>query len=110
METPRALWAICRNGISDVLAKNSLEMQPFLENRICAAVDLLVLTYQIPALMKDLLLKSVELHSKVVFRPVSPIAIFPYSKMEATFRSVQGGDSIGKTVLRPELEDQVKVC
>ena len=97
-------------GQSDILANNSLKMQPFLDNRTYAAVNLLALSFEKPALMKDLLLKSMELHSKGVFRPVSPISIFPYSKMEAAFRSMQGGDSIGKIVLRPEPGDQVKVC
>ena len=97
-------------GKSDILANNSLEMQPFIHNRTYAAVDLLALSYEKPALMKDLLLKSIDLHSNGVFRPVSPIAIIPYSKMETAFRTMQSGDSIGKIVLRPQLEDRVKVC
>lgn len=97
-------------GRSDILANNSLEMQPFIHNRTYAAVDLLALSYEKPALMKDLLRKSIDLHSKGVFRPVSPIAVFPYSKMETAFRTMQSGDSMGKIVLRPQLEDYVKVC
>ena len=96
-------------GKSDILANNRLEMQPFIHNRTYAAVDLLALSYEKPTLMKDLLLKSIDLHSKGVFRPVSPISIFPYSKMETAFRTMQGGDSIGKIVLRPQLEDHVMV-
>lgn len=96
-------------GKSDLLANNSLEMQPFTHNRTYAAVDLLALSYEKPALMKDLLRKSIDLHSKDVFRPVSPITVFPYSKMETAFRSMQSGDSMGKIVLRPQLDDHVKV-
>ena len=97
-------------GKSDILANNTLEMQPFLQNRIYAGVDLLSLSYEKPALMKDLLLKSIDLHSKGVFRPVFPITILPYSKIETAFRTMQSGDSIGKIVLRPQLEDYVQVC
>ncbi|KAL8832103.1 MAG: hypothetical protein Q9191_000460 [Dirinaria sp. TL-2023a] len=96
-------------GKSDILANNTLEMQPFLQNRTYAAVDLLSLSYEKPALMKDLLLKLIDLHSKGVFRPVFSITIFPYSKIETAFRTMQSGDNIGKIVLRPQLEDYVKI-
>ena len=89
-------------GRSDIVANNNLEMQPFIHNRTYAAVDLLALSYnEKPALMKDLLRKSIDLHFKGVFRPVSPIVVFPYSKMETAFRTIQSGDSMGKIVLRP---------
>lgn len=94
---------------SNLVTNNSLEMQPFIHNRTYAVVDLLALSYEKPALMKDLLRKSIDLHSKGVFRPVSPIAVFPYSKMETTFRTMQSGNSMGKIVLRPQLDDHVKV-
>ena len=76
---------------------------------IHATINLLALSYKKPALMKDLLLKSIDLHSKGVFRPVSPITTFPFSKMETAFRTMQSGDSIEKIVLRPQPEDYVKV-
>lgn len=97
-------------GKSDILANKKLEMQPFIHNRTYAAVDLLALSYEKPTLMKDLLLKSIDLHSKGVLRPVTPIAVFPYSKIETAFRTMQGGDHIGKIVLRPERDDRVMVC
>ena len=97
-------------GKTDILANNRLEMQPFIHNRTYAAVDLLALSYEKPSLMKDLLLKSIDLHSKGVFRPVAPIATFPFSKMETAFRTMQGGESIGKIILLPQLGDRVKVC
>lgn len=84
-------------------------MQPFIHNRMYAAVNLLALSYEKPALMKNLLRRSIDLHSKGVFRPVSPIAVFPYSNMEIAFRTMQSGDSMGKIMLRPQLDDHVKV-
>lgn len=97
-------------GKADLLANNRLEMEPFIHNRTYAAVDLLALSYEKPYLMKNLLLKSIALYSKGVFMPVFPIVTFPYSKMETAFRTMQGGDSIGKIVLLPQLNDRVKVC
>lgn len=97
-------------GKSDFLANNRLEMQPFIHNRTYIGVDLLALSFEKPALMKDLLLKSIDLHANGVFRPVSPISVFPFSKMETAFRILLGGDSIGKIVLRPQPGDHVMVC
>ena len=112
-EALRATWNFGRFveiGNTDILANNRLEMQPLIHNRTYAAVDVLTLSIEKPSTMKDLLLKSIDLHSKAVFRPVSPIVTFPYSKMETDFRTMQGGDSIGKIVLLPQLDDSVKVC
>lgn len=97
-------------GKADIIANNSLDMAPFLDNRTYAAVDLLALSHEKPSLMKDLLLKSMDLHSKGVFKPVFPITILPYSKAETAFRMMQGGDSAGKIVLQPQLDDRIKVC
>lgn len=116
-EALRATWRCLAHfgrfieiGKTDILANNRLEMLPFLDNRTYAAVDLLALSYEKPSLMKDLLHKSIELYREGVFRPVSPITTFPYSQMEAAFRTMQAGNSIGKIVLTPQPGDRIKVC
>lgn len=97
-------------GKADLLAGSRLPMKPFINNRAYAAVDLHALSYEKPALMKSLLLKMMEYYSQGILRPVSPITSFPYSKIEAAFRTMQGGDHIGKIVLMPQPADRIQVC
>ncbi len=97
-------------GKTDLLADSRLPMKPFVDNRTYAAVDLLALSYEKPALMKSLLLKTMEFYSAGIIRPVSPIKTFPYSQIETAFRTMQSGDHIGKIVLVPQAGDHIQVC
>ena len=96
-------------GKTDLLADSRLPMKPFINNRTYAAVDLHALSYERPALMKSLLLKMIADYSEGIIRPVSPITSFPYSKIEAAFRNMQGGEHIGKIVLTPQTADLIQV-
>ena len=97
-------------GKTDLLADSRLPMKPFINNRTYAAVDLHALSYEKPVLMKSLLLKMIEHYSEGILKPVSPITSFPYSKMEAAFRTMQVGEHIGKIVLMPRPADRIQVC
>ena len=94
---------------ADILSNNKLDMQPFLHNRTYSAVDIASLSQEKPALIKELLLKSVELYADGVFQPVESITTFPYSRIETAFRTLQSGDSIGKIVVVPSIGDRIKV-
>ena len=94
---------------ADILSNNKLDMQPFLHNRTYSAVDIASLSQEKPELIRELLLKSVELYADGVFQPVESITTFPYSRMETAFRTLQSGDSVGKIVVVPSIGDRIKV-
>lgn len=94
---------------ADILSNNKLDMQPFLHNRTYSAVDIASLSREKPRLIRELLLKSVELYAGGVFQPVESITTFPYSCIENAFRTLQTGDSVGKIVVVPSVGDPIKV-
>lgn len=96
-------------GKKDILANNSLGMEPFIHNRSYAAVNLLGIISGKPRQMKKLLLEVIKLHSDGVFKPVSSITTFPLSDVEKAFRTMASGEIIGKIVLLPQIGDRVKV-
>ena len=91
-------------------ANDNLRMEAFQHNRVYAAVDMCSLASERPLLMKELLLKVIDLSSRKVFRPLEPLEVYPYSQMETAFRKLQGGESDGKIVLIPEIREPIKVC
>lgn len=97
-------------GKADILANNRLDMEPFNDNRIYAAIDVRTIALERPVLMKEILAKCVELYTQGIFKPVEPITVFSFSQSEAAFRKMQGGDNMGKIVLIPELRGPIKVC
>ena len=97
-------------GKADFLANNRLEMEPFLHNRMYAAVDVRSLASERPLLMKELLLNVIDLHTRKVFKPLQPLEVYPYSQIGPAFRKMQGGENIGKIVLIPDVHGLVKVC
>lgn len=97
-------------GKADFLANNRLEMEPFLHNRVYAAVDVRSLASERPLLMKELLLNVIDLHIRKVFKPIEPLEVYPYSQIEAAFCKIQDGENIGKIVLIPEIRGLVRVC
>ena len=96
-------------GRAGVLANSRFEMEPFIQNRTYAGVDLQVMMKDRPSVVMDILHKVFDLHAKGVVKPVYPLTIYPFSKIEDAFRSMQSGESAGKIVFVPESEDRVKV-
>ena len=94
---------------ADILSNNRLDMQPFLHNRTYSAVDIVSLSQEKPRLIREVLLKSVELYADGVFQPVESITTFPYSRIETAFRTLQTGDSVGKIVVVPSIGDRIMV-
>jgi NAD(P)-dependent dehydrogenase (short-subunit alcohol dehydrogenase family) len=58
--------------------------------------------------MKRLLSDVFGLMDKGLVRPISPITTFPISNVESAFRTLQGGKIMGKIVIVPRPDDQVK--
>ncbi|KAL2060742.1 hypothetical protein VTL71DRAFT_9384 [Oculimacula yallundae] len=95
-------------GKKDIVSNSRLEMARFEHNAMFASVDLTVVAAERPKIMKRLLADVFDLMGKGLVRPISPITIFPISKVESAFRTLQGGKIMGKIVIVPQPDDQVR--
>jgi NADPH:quinone reductase-like Zn-dependent oxidoreductase len=95
-------------GKRDITGNTRLEMARFEYNAMFASVDLTVVAAERPKIMKRLLSDVFGLMDKGLIRPISPITTFPISNVESAFRTLQGGKIMGKIVIVPRLDDQVK--
>ncbi|KAK2801278.1 Type I Iterative PKS [Onygenales sp. PD_10] len=95
-------------GKADITRNTGLEMSPFEHNVMFASVDLTKVAKQRPQLMRRILSDISRLTSDGSIRPISPIAIHPISEIEVALRTLQAGKNIGKLVVVPQTNDQVK--
>jgi NADPH:quinone reductase-like Zn-dependent oxidoreductase/malonyl CoA-acyl carrier protein transacylase len=95
-------------GKRDITGNTRLEMARFEHNAMFASVDLTVVAAERPKIMKRLLSDVFALMEKGLVRPISPITTFPISNVESAFRTLQGGKIMGKIVIVPRPDDQVK--
>jgi hypothetical protein len=96
-------------GKRDIQANGRLDMLPFDRAASFAAVDMRAIYRWEPEHTTQMFRAVIELWNKKVFRPVQPVTVFPYSKMEEAFRFLQEGKHTGKVVLTPSDDDAVKV-
>ena len=95
-------------GKRDIVGNSRLEMSRFEHNAMFASVDLTVVAAERPKIMKRLLSDVFSLMSKGLAKPISPITIFPISDIENAFRTLQSGKIMGKIVIVPCPNNQVK--
>lgn len=95
-------------GKRDIVGNSRLEMSRFDHNAMFASVDLTVVAAERPQIMKRLLSDVFSLISKGLAKPISPITVFPISDIENAFRTLQSGKIMGKIVIVPGSDDQVK--
>lgn len=95
-------------GKRDIVGNSRLEMSRFEHNATYASVDMTVVAAERPKIMKRLLTDVFDLMSQGLIKPISPITIFPMSEIETAFRTLQSGKIMGKIVIVPRPDDQVK--
>ncbi|KAN0092149.1 BcPKS8, polyketide synthase [Hyaloscypha variabilis] len=95
-------------GKRDITGNTRLEMARFEHNAMFASVDLTVVAAERPKIMKRLLSDIFGLMDEGLVRPISPITTFPISNVESAFRTLQGGKIMGKIVIVPSRDDQVR--
>ncbi|KAG9713115.1 putative polyketide synthase, partial [Aureobasidium melanogenum] len=83
-------------------------MAQFEYNVSFASVDLTKVAAYRPKLMKRLLNDVERLMSNGSIRPVGPITSYGINDVEAAFRSLQSGKSMGKLVIAPQPDDLVQ--
>jgi len=95
-------------GKADITKNSRLEMAQFEYNVSFASVDLTKVAAYRPKLMKRLLNDVEKLMSNGSIKPVGPITSYGINEVEAAFRSLQSGKSMGKLVITPQPGDLVQ--
>nr|POF04498.1 reducing polyketide synthase pks1 [Quercus suber] len=95
-------------GKADITRNSRLEMAQFEYNLTFASVDLTKVAGQRPKLMQRLLSDVVKLMDAKTVNPIAPITTYGIDQVEAAFRSLQSGKSMGKLVINPQPGQQVK--
>lgn len=82
-------------GKRDLIGNGKLDMNPFLANRSYSCVDIDQL-WKKPALMRRLILSTLEYYEKGLTTSITPLKIFPASETADAFRYMQKGQHIGR--------------
>ena len=85
-------------------------MSKFTNNITYATVDLLLLQTKKPQLTGKVLSEVTDLIFNGRMDNIAAVKAFPISQIEAAFRLMQIGRSMGKIIVEPQDGDQVKVC
>ena len=96
-------------GKKDLIVNTRVEMDKFTNNITFATVDLLLLQAKKPQLAGKVLSEVTDLVFNGRMENIATIDAFPISQIEAAFRLMQSGKSMGKIVVEPQEGDQVKV-
>lgn len=96
-------------GKMDMQSGRYLEMTPFLRMATYAGLDIIQVADYKPLQFNNALSTSLKWFDQGHVRAVAPITTYPISEMESAMRLMQSGGHMGKIVLVPHGEDQVKV-
>jgi hypothetical protein len=92
------------------LSNARMEMQYLEKNATFTAVDLTMVAEYQPAHMQELLETVVDVIHTQKVQLLQPINVEPVSKLEDSFRLMQGGKHTGKLIVQVDAKSQVKVC
>ena len=96
-------------GKRDMVQNNRLEMRKFLTMATFASVDLAVVIQKRPEVFHKTCADVMELLRIGAVKPVSPITVYPISKIESALRLMQTGKHMGKIVVEAQPGDHVQV-
>lgn len=96
-------------GKKDLIVNTRVEMTKFTNNITYATVDLLLLQAKKPKVAGRILSEVTNLVFNGLIESIVTINAFPVSQVEAAFRLIQSGKSMGKLVVEPREGDQVNV-
>lgn len=96
-------------GKKDLIVNTRVEMSKFTNNVTYATVDLLLLQAKRPQLTGKVLSEVTDLIFNGRMDNVAAVKAFPISQIEAAFRLMQSGRSIGKIIVEPQDGDEVQV-
>ena len=96
-------------GKKDMVQNSRLEMRKFLAMATFASVDLAVVIQKKPEVFQKTCADVMELLRSGAVKPVSPITVYPMSKIESALRLMQTGKHMGKIVVEAQGSDHVRV-
>ena len=96
-------------GKKDLIVNTRIEMSKFTNNITYATVDLLLLQAKRPQVTGKVLSEVTNLVFNGHLDNIATLNAFPVSQIEAAFRLMQSGKSMGKIIVEPREGDQVKV-
>lgn len=96
-------------GKVDIEAARRLDMTPFGRSTTFSSIDLLQYNQYKPKIVQNALSSVISLYSEGSIQPVYPITSYSISDMEKAMRQMQGGLHMGKLVLVPRPQDEVRV-
>ncbi|KAF4630892.1 hypothetical protein G7Y89_g7242 [Cudoniella acicularis] len=85
-------------GKKDILARNSLSMEPFNRNASYIAVDMSHKQIS-DRKIGQLLAEMMDLATKGHIKPITPVTVFPFEDIVSAFRFLRGGSHVGKVVI-----------
>ena len=86
-------------GLKDIVSNSGLDMRPFLQDATFSFFNLSHLMKKNSKLMESILEGTFDLLRRGIIVPVTPLTVFPISKVEDAFRTMQIGKHCGKIAL-----------
>ena len=96
-------------GMKDILSNTGLEMRPFLQDASFTFFNLKHVLTDNPNLMIEIIEGTFNFLRQGIIKPVSPLTVYPISKVENAFRLMQTGKHRGKIALSWAGDDIVPV-
>ena len=91
------------------MGNTGLDMAPFIKNITFCSVNILgILANSVPMAAR-IFEDAMDLIRSGVVKPVDPISVMPFGRIEEAFRLMQSGKHMGKIVLTASDDDQVMV-
>ncbi len=95
-------------GKRDIRSRNGLSMSQFEHNVSFHAFDVGVVCKNKPHVIRPTLEKLFELFEEEILKPAFPMQTFGVSQLEAAFRSMQSGKTMGKIVIEMRPDDAIQ--
>ena len=96
-------------GKKDILRNTRLEMFKFLDTVTFASLDLGSIQRHKPEVFKKTFADVMRLHRTRAVKAVSPVTVYPMSKIESALRLMQTGRHMGKIIIEAQPGDHVMV-
>lgn len=96
-------------GQRDIVGNMGLDMEPFLRNVSFHSVNMLDLLDWDINTAADVFAHVVDMLNNKIARTVTPINVFPLSRMEEAFRIMQSGKHMGKVILEAQDDHLVPI-
>jgi NADPH:quinone reductase-like Zn-dependent oxidoreductase len=96
-------------GRKDIVTNGKLAMRPFQKNVTYSAVDVKAIMELKPQFAAALVKQALDLVKQGKLQVPRPLRTYLFSEVETAFRMLQTGQAMGKTIIKPHVDDVVQV-